>query len=255
MEKTWNAKASEFENENLALKNQLKSLENIAATFNKKLTEARTRLEKEKAASEKEFKQEIKDWKRELGYERKLKINLEKKLCRVTSQLNKKSSNLSPTSPAFSSPSAFNDSPASVTSCNMCAETISNYIPRFFLGNEINPTCKNCYENSDDDDNQESESKRDVSSVKPIEDESVHPIKPALTYSDKKLTSVETMVSKGSTSLSQNSKLYISTTPSASIPHSPQELSPGFPPGFPPPSRTSTPGRPAGFPPQWKPPS
>ena len=73
----------------------------------------------------------------------------------------------------------------------MCAETISNYIPRFFLGNEINPTCKNCYDKSDDDDNQdESESKKDVSSNKPIEDESVHPIRHALTHSEKKLTSV-----------------------------------------------------------------
>ena len=181
----------------------------------------------------------------ELGKDKpQLKINLEKKLCRLTSQLNKKSSNLSPTSPAFSSPSAFNDSPASVTSCNMCAETISNYKPRFFLGNEINPTCNDCYDRSDD--NQESESKKEASKDKPIEDEPVHLVRPALTYTDKKLSSVETMVSKVSTSLSKN-KLYISTSTSAS----PEVLSPGFPPGFPPPpSRSSTPGMSAGFPPK-----
>ena len=39
-------------------------------TFNKKLTETRIRFEKEKAAYEKEFKKEIKEWKRELGNER-----------------------------------------------------------------------------------------------------------------------------------------------------------------------------------------
>ena len=48
-------------------------------------------------------------------------------MCSLTAQLNKASmdsSNLSPTSPAFSPPSPFNDSPASLTSCNMFADYI-----------------------------------------------------------------------------------------------------------------------------------
>ena len=62
------------------MKNHIINLENIITNTNAKLTETSSRLLREKAAAEKVLKEEIKEWKKELGAERKLKIRLEKKL-------------------------------------------------------------------------------------------------------------------------------------------------------------------------------
>ena len=76
------AKEIEADLDNNEMKNHIINLENIITNTNAKLTETSSRLLREKAAAEKALKEEIKEWKKELGAERKLKIRLEKKLAK-----------------------------------------------------------------------------------------------------------------------------------------------------------------------------
>ena len=42
--------------------------------------------------------------------------------------------------------------------CSICAEVIENYVPKYFLGEPINPACENCQDSSissDDEQNYE----------------------------------------------------------------------------------------------------
>ena len=76
----------------------------------------------------------MKEGRKELESERKIKINLEKKL-----------SNFSVSLPSVST----SDSPK--TLCTICSLPIIDYTPKYFLGHEINPSCKLCYEKSSDE--------------------------------------------------------------------------------------------------------
>jgi myosin heavy subunit len=157
VEEDFLVETSKIQIENEALKSQISKLECMTTSFNKKLAETMCKNDDEKAASEKSVRQEIKQWKKELGTERKLRINLEKKVSnlKLTSFA---SSNLSPASPYLPSMVSTNDSPSPVINCNICAEPISDYTPRFFLSNEINPACSICYEHSNDDYDSEAKS-------------------------------------------------------------------------------------------------
>ena len=56
-----------------------------------------------------------------------------------------------PASTVVSSTLTSNKSPTSDTPCYICAEPITNYFPKTFLGNELNPACETCYDESDHD--------------------------------------------------------------------------------------------------------
>jgi hypothetical protein len=80
-----------------------------------------------------------------LGTERKLKINAEKRLSQISIQSSSSTPSVSiPESNPVSVSTASNESQSSETVCYICAEPILNYIPTVFLGNEVNPACKNC---------------------------------------------------------------------------------------------------------------
>ena len=148
------AKQIEADVEKKEMKNRIRHLEDHIKNTNAKLTETSSRLLREKAAAEKALKQEIKEWKKELGAERKLKIRLEKKLAESHKKCETSSSpepNLLPASTVVSSTLTSNKSLASDTPCYICAEPITNYIPKTFLGHEVNPACKYCYDESDHD--------------------------------------------------------------------------------------------------------
>ena len=239
-------KASETQFENEALKVQLRKLESITAGFNKKLAEARLENDEEKAASKKSFKKEIKQWKKELGTEKKLRINLEKKVKNLTDKTTSKASpNLSPASPSLLSAVTSNHSASPEVFCNLCAEPIPNYIPKFFHENEINPACNSCYEHSDDSENSEnSEAKSNTGSKSSFENPLLDPSISTLTNDCQNSPISETMMSV-STFLPQSKSLQIfeSTPPGSSA-------------GFPPSSRTTTATlcTAPDFPPQRKPP-
>ena len=145
VEETSLNQAKYAENEILSLKEQNRKLEGSIQNFNSKLTETRSRLYKEKSESEKALKQEIKEWKKDLGIERKLRINAEKRLSKFSIK-----SRMS--TPCFSKPesntssltTASKESQSSEIVCYICAEQIIDYIPTLFLENEVNPACKNC---------------------------------------------------------------------------------------------------------------
>ena len=67
-----------FKNE--SLRDQINKLEDRIISFNSKLTDTKPRYDKDKAIAVKSLKLEIKEWKKDLGAERGLKINLERKL-------------------------------------------------------------------------------------------------------------------------------------------------------------------------------
>ena len=124
-------------------------LEDLVKNSNSKLAKTTLKHEKDKQATVKALKSEIKEWKKDLGTERKFKINLEKKL----SKLEESKSKLAPSSPSVpSNPSSSNTSTISDINCYICAEPIPNYIPKFFHGNEINPACETCSTEFDDTD-------------------------------------------------------------------------------------------------------
>ena len=91
--------------------------------------------EKEEVA--KAFKQEIKIWKKKLGNERRMNINLERKLVKereVDSDCSLLSSSIISTKPVKRSNSDLieksEDEPKDEETCNFCAEPIPNYTPK-----------------------------------------------------------------------------------------------------------------------------
>ena len=128
-------KNSELLIKNEALMVQLSKVEDLANSLSTQLVSCRNNHVKKKGST-KAFKKEIKEWKKELGTERRLKINLEKRVHRLLSQLNKhqvsfESSNLLPYSPDLSLIATPIHSTASEISCYICAQNIRKYKPRF----------------------------------------------------------------------------------------------------------------------------
>ena len=139
--------------ENIELKKENKMLVNVSKIVNMKLSETVERFTREKLKVEKDHKKEIKAWKKELGSERKMKINLEKKLSRISTQtekaglvMSKPESNL--TSSLSVSITSVTPSDSQKTLCTICSLPILDYTPKYFLETEINPSCKLCYEKS-----------------------------------------------------------------------------------------------------------
>ena len=182
-------KSKEEENNEMEyLKINNKNLKVAMKRLHKGLSEAKTRLKKDKDEAIKELKLEIKQWKKDLGRERSVKINLEKKLAKKESDpteprrisalftdqpsVHAKNSpvrtSLQNSNPAITplSGSCINnnliDSAASVEisyvveTCSICAEPIPDYIPKYTQGLLINPACKNCDDYEDDPDEDES---------------------------------------------------------------------------------------------------
>ena len=176
---TLHDKLSESEVKNVELSNaieenktkQKQEVSDLAVT-NANLKSAVNRLDKEhndskiKSKSElaqvkKDFKIEIKEWRKELGEERKIKIKLENKLV----ELKQKSEEVNETdennedppekaSSSWSSTHSFSSNKPSEEDifCTICAEEIPKYIPKFFLGTEMNPACDKCQDSDNEDD-------------------------------------------------------------------------------------------------------
>ena len=125
----------------------------ISNKINKELNEAKNGFQKEKKAIFKQHRAEVKSWRKELGEEIKLKIKLEDKLLETNHQSEEAFSEFALTPSA--NKLSFQESLLAVVPksskasseksfCSICANTITNYIPKYFLDEMINPACDKC---------------------------------------------------------------------------------------------------------------
>ena len=132
------------------------TLEALLKKANRNLLENQTKAKAELVESKKAFKAEIKAWRKDLGEERSAKLKLESKLEKLTQKnesFEKKSNKKTIVKPA-SDPSEDEivkptfDPLEDEIYCTICAEPISDYVPKYFLGTEMNPACERCQDSS-----------------------------------------------------------------------------------------------------------
>ena len=136
-----------------------KNAKQASDKLNKEICRNRSKFEEEKATIAKLHKAEIKSWKRDFGEERKEKLKLEAKLKETTEQNRKASSNLS----NIQIGGQLSQDQGHV--CSVCADNIEDYIPDYFMGDEVNAAFEKCKEASAacDDDNADSSSEDQTS--------------------------------------------------------------------------------------------
>ena len=124
----------------------------ISQKLSKNINETEKKSKKEKTMIYKQHRAEIKSWRLELGDETKEKIKLEEKLKKLSETDASASSsfdpprNLNSSSPnsiisASESQLTFSSS-SKETPCTIYFNTITDYKPKYFLGEEINPACE-----------------------------------------------------------------------------------------------------------------
>ena len=139
------------------LNSEIRRIEAVSNTLNQELVKTRTKSPSIKSDNVKALKVEIKLWRKELGEERRQKINLEKALSELEAKVTEPNKTLTP-----STRSADNSNSSSLGSfavamspepcipnssqedCTICAEPIQNYEPEYFNGIEMNPACDDC---------------------------------------------------------------------------------------------------------------
>ena len=142
------------------LEAERKSAREAAILINKVHNDTRISFENEKLDLFKKHKLEVKTWKRDLGKMTKKCINMERKLQSLElktstntsresyqdhfSQVLKKKTVVIQPSPE--------DLSAQLCYCSICATWIEKYVPEYFYGERINPTCMSCKGNDDNPD-------------------------------------------------------------------------------------------------------
>ena len=135
------------------LENSVKTKTGIANQVNKKLNDYKIKSEKDHASAIKSLKAEIKSWKKELGEERKEKINLEKKLEKLESE-----DDTNMERKRLEKEVVLNQNktePSTLITCSLCASPIPDYKPKYFLGEQIAPACDKCDDNFDGDESRQ----------------------------------------------------------------------------------------------------
>ena len=127
-----------------------KRLEAANITLNRELVDARTKSSSTKSDHIKALKIEIKQWRKELGDERKQKIKLETALSGLEAKINEskelKNAAVVEENPvsAVTETSLSNETVEESVECSICAEVINDFVPTYFSGVEINPACDEC---------------------------------------------------------------------------------------------------------------
>ena len=144
----------------IALKNSNENLRHKVKKLNGEVSKTKAKAKKESIDIQKDFKVQVKFWKKELGEERSQKIRLEKKLKELNEKNEVKKMCVSgsdePNSTDTTSLQTNTTKPPILEVeedkivSTICAEPISKYIPKFFLGEEINPACDDCKDSSID---------------------------------------------------------------------------------------------------------
>ena len=104
-----------------SLKHATQVAREISNKLHKELSDTKIKFNKEKAATFKEHKAEVKAWKKDLGEANKEKIKLQKKL-------NQEVPNFVTTTPPVSAPPTFE----SEVICSICTDPIIGYRPKYF---------------------------------------------------------------------------------------------------------------------------
>ena len=124
-----------------------KKANQISNNLNKEFSTVKVKFNKEKELILKEHKAEVKAWRIELGEETKFKIKLEEQLSKSNDILTKSSSVLAlPQPPVVIESSSNLKDNSKETLCSICAVSIVNYMPVYFLGERFNPACDKCKE-------------------------------------------------------------------------------------------------------------
>ena len=113
------------------------------------------KFKKELKVIEKEHKAEVKSWRDDLGEEVKQKTKLEIRLQTLES---KRDDSLPTSLVPLISPIIPQPQPSPIlmsnheTICSICAKSILNFTPKYFLGEKVNAACTNCDDSFDYDD-------------------------------------------------------------------------------------------------------
>ena len=128
-----------------------KAATNVAEKLNSKLVETRNKFESEKELIIKEYKSEVKGWKRELGRVNKKHLKLQKKfdsLYTPSKQVNFYHDLEQDIFIQEQSQTIIDSTLCSRSFCSICACQILNYIPEYFLGEVVNAACELCKMNA-----------------------------------------------------------------------------------------------------------
>ena len=117
-------------------------LNEVNETLQREIKNDKERAKAELDDSTKKLKVEIKSWRKELGEERKANIKLEKKLENIANKY--EAMNKLEINDEAAEPEPPTSTLTSSEVCTICAEEIPNYIPKYFNGIEINPSCDDC---------------------------------------------------------------------------------------------------------------
>ena len=121
--------------------------ESVAVRLNKEVIKNKKENAEEKAIILKEHRREIKSLKKDLGRSNSKIINLEREITRSHEYNNSKLIS-NPTEPPPAIVTETDDADVDVDSdaiyCSICATSLNHFTPRYFMGEPVNPTCKNC---------------------------------------------------------------------------------------------------------------
>ena len=129
------------------LENNIKVKVKLSEKLNKELNETKIRAERDKAATSKTHKAEVKSLKKDLGEERKKTIKVEKKLENIQNDRLARSEKLESSIQPGPGREVLSSSSSRLlhqTSRSICAQEIINYKPKYFLGEAFNPACNDC---------------------------------------------------------------------------------------------------------------
>ena len=111
--------------------------------MNRALAEKRATYEKEKNDIIKDYKSEVKAWKKELGQLNRKHINLQKKF----KQLRSDDQQILPFTLSDSEPKLERIAcppTEPINCCSICSLEIACYVPEYFMGETVNPACDRC---------------------------------------------------------------------------------------------------------------
>ena len=127
----------------LSLRAELEKSNNIVTVLNQALSDTKINFKIEKENLEIAHKKEVKSWKKDLGLAQKNHIKLEKKFVELEKSELGMSRSIVTTDSTFFNPDAFIEEKTVV--CTMCGDEIYEYIPDYFCGLMMNPTCQQCH--------------------------------------------------------------------------------------------------------------
>ena len=153
--------ADKLTKENVYLKEELdkskltcSTAQHVAQKLNKEMNDIRQKNKEENSLNKREYRREIKSWKKDLGQATSENIKLKKRLDDYVAKFGDfKAEHL----PKRKKKKQFHRlcSKGSMNSdevtCSICAAVIDDYVPRYFLGNKFNPACDNCHGKDIDD--------------------------------------------------------------------------------------------------------